>query len=683
MGRQSLFLPTVTGRIENSLILLLYAGLLFLLPVISTAAELYVCPDGNDVNPGTQSQPLRTLRGARDRVRNIDKNGSQDILVLFKAGEYFIDNTVRFGKEDSGCSDSRVIYKNWGEKGSAKFIGGRALSLWKDEGGGIYSAELDRNAYALFENDQPAVMAREPNKGYYEFESVFDFSHLKFREADYSRFDYRGAAVRLWAHWIPAKIAVQSVDFNSRIITLTQPYAGNLKGTIWNDDWAARTRTRFYIYNSKSFMDQPGEFYMEATSHRLYYRPRRTPIDRQTIIAATMDWLIDIDGASDIQFEGLTFTVSNGLLEVLPSLALHSNVKGGLIRLGDAQNIIIKYCRLLNSGQNGVIVEGDIEKCMIYGNLITQTVSGGVRFVGGNNRDNIIENNYIHHVGEGIYVRNSVGDLIRHNLIHDVDSNGFKSLYVERQTISYNDISHVGLDGTDSDAGGIYTNCTAGGPEGGHVKIDHNLLHDMAYNGYPGYPAAAVYLDMDGVYNCTVTNNVIYNIEHKFGVHIRGPNHVVRNNVIDFDGVDLLSPFTILTGKRRTNVAVDAPAIWNHHYTFENNIVWSSSGSIFRIAGRPDKETFNRIDNNIYYNLNGHYSFTKMSLDDWRSMGFDAHTKFADPLFVDRENHNYHLKPDSPALMLGFKNIDTRRIGLKKDFPYKVYGRVSMEHDQN
>ncbi len=48
---------------------------------------------------------------------------------------------------------------------------------------------------------------------------------------------------------------------------------------------------------------------------------------------------------------------------------------------------------------------------------------------------------------------------------------------------------------------------------------------------------------------------------------------------------------------------------------------------------------------------------------------FDQHSVLADPRFVDPTNHDYHLKPDSPALKLGFKDIDTSRIGLNGAFP--------------
>jgi hypothetical protein len=98
--------------------------------------------------------------------------------------------------------------------------------------------------------------------------------------------------------------------------------------------------------------------------------------------------------------------------------------------------------------------------------------------------------------------------------------------------------------------------------------------------------------------------------------------------------------------------------------------------------GQTDEDTFEQVDNNVYYNPKGRYSFAGISLDDWRRMGLAAHTNFADPLFVDRENHDYRLEPDSPPPKLGFKDIDTGRIGLREDFPYKDGGRVSSEREQ-
>ena len=56
----------------------------------------------------------------------------------------------------------------------------------------------------------------------------------------------------------------------------------------------------------------------------------------------------------------------------------------------------------------------------------------------------------------------------------------------------------------------------------------------------------------------------------------------------------------------------------------------------------------------------------------WRrgqALGFDQHSIFADPLFVDPDNGDYRLKPESPALALGFENFDSRGAGLRPDFP--------------
>ncbi len=53
------------------------------------------------------------------------------------------------------------------------------------------------------------------------------------------------------------------------------------------------------------------------------------------------------------------------------------------------------------------------------------------------------------------------------------------------------------------------------------------------------------------------------------------------------------------------------------------------------------------------------------SFEDWQKRGLDNHSLNADPLFVDPANDDYSLKPDSPALKLGFRPIDMSRVGLK------------------
>jgi len=51
----------------------------------------------------------------------------------------------------------------------------------------------------------------------------------------------------------------------------------------------------------------------------------------------------------------------------------------------------------------------------------------------------------------------------------------------------------------------------------------------------------------------------------------------------------------------------------------------------------------------------------------WQALGLDRHSVIAAPQFVDRAAGDYRLKPESPALGLGFEPIPVEKIGPYED----------------
>ena len=84
------------------------------------------------------------------------------------------------------------------------------------------------------------------------------------------------------------------------------------------------------------------------------------------------------------------------------------------------------------------------------------------------------------------------------------------------------------------------------------------------------------------------------------------------------------------------------------------------------------------LDKNVYWNAAGKPVLFpgNLTLDQWREKRkHDLQSVVADPLFVDAKGGNYQLKPESPALPLGFKPFDATKAGrqtppvLTKDLP--------------
>jgi len=81
-------------------------------------------------------------------------------------------------------------------------------------------------------------------------------------------------------------------------------------------------------------------------------------------------------------------------------------------------------------------------------------------------------------------------------------------------------------------------------------------------------------------------------------------------------------------------------------------------------------------DNNVFFNSGGSVTIqggpADKSYEKWRqilSSRFDQSSVVSDPMFVDVPGRDFRLKSNSPALGLGFKPIDTSRIGLTDKFP--------------
>ena len=103
---------------------------------------IFVAPNGDDANPGTMAQPLKTVAKARDVVRGMTANMTADITVTLRGGTYQQTSTLTFGNADSGKNGFYVKYVAY-QNEQPIITGGKPITGWtmSSAGNGVYSAE--------------------------------------------------------------------------------------------------------------------------------------------------------------------------------------------------------------------------------------------------------------------------------------------------------------------------------------------------------------------------------------------------------------------------------------------------------------------------------------------------------------------------------------------------------------
>jgi hypothetical protein len=144
-------------------------------------------------------------------------------------------------------------------------------------------------------------------------------------------------------------------------------------------------------------------------------------------------------------------------------------------------------------------------------------------------------------------------------------------------------------------------------------------------------------------------NNVVYRVKDGAFHQHYGRENVLRNNVLALSAT---------LGQLRRSRQEE-----HISFTAEQNIIYARGVPL--LGGNWSNGNF-KLDRNCYWDAGGKEPKFPgdLSFAQWQAKGQDAHSVIADPKFVDPERFDFRLQPDSPALQLGFRPIDTDSIGL-------------------
>jgi hypothetical protein len=277
---------------------------------------------------------------------------------------------------------------------------------------------------------------------------------------------------------------------------------------------------------------------------------------------------------------------------------------------------------------------------------------------------NTIINNHIFEGGKffpsavGICVINSHDNVIADNHIHDFyytaisvrGTWGFKKTQAYNNLIEHNYVHHIGkLSNGDgpilSDMGGVYIL----GRQDGTI-IRHNKIHDINALRYGGW---GIYLDEGSSY-IVAEHNLVYRTSHGGFAQHYGRENLIRHNIFAFGG-------TAQIHRHRKDWKLSSENEFMS-FRFEKNIVYWDQGKL--IAGLKDglkdkRNVWAVFDHNIYWQSdNREFLFCGLPWKKWQQRGNDQHSLIADPLFIAPQQDNFQLSPNSSALRLGISSSD-------------------------
>lgn len=506
---------------------------------------------------------------------------------------------------------------------------------------------------------------------------------------------------------------VENVDWENHVVSLgwggfqVNPSATSRMYNSLGSD------SRFFIENVFEELDAPGEWYLDKVNGVLYYMPAEgVDLGHAVIEVPVLEQVVEFRGSQlnpvkQVSLSGFRFahTASTYLAPYeAPSRGDWTIHRGGAVFMEGGEDCGIERCFFDAVGGNAVIINNYNRRIRVEGNKFTEAGDSAICLVGdkgsiqGTQRpfpaENTISNNLIHNCGvfgkqvAGVFIAISEKNTISHNHIYNLPRAGIclNDIWGGGHIIEFNKVHDTVLETQDhgpfNSWGRESSWCfqQSHGPAShgaGDVKDDTPYVIIIRNNFFQDDHEWGIDLD-DGSSNFHVYNNLCVGVSIKLR---EGDYRLVENNV-----------FVHPTNPPGFHVGYE----YNHD-RFVRNIILTSTkfdrpaADINFQKGKAMADTYQvifpplkgpimqEIDYNVFFNDVGQFHATVMprgsetavrqTREQWQEMGFDKHSVFGDPMFVDAEKGDYRVKPNSPAINLGFQNFEASKAGLLPDFP--------------
>ncbi len=549
------------------------------------------------------------------------------------------------------------------------------------------------------------------------------------------KLEFEGGILKNWPNLEDIEVGFAPVPWTMNILQLES--VDEESGIAWTvleanaPPAAKKSHTKPWVENVIDHLDSPGHWVVNTQERKIYYWPKEGEPSENIVVPKLKEYFrvegnVDYEGATDIPtkniaFKGLTFM--HGERDTWWKGHKGWGIQhdwdkfdrgNAMLRFRGAENCEVSECRFTNSGGSAIRLDLYAQNITIQNNMIDFVGHMGILLCGYGpgtkdvNKNNTITNNVIHHVGRvmkmgaAVFAWQSGSNVISNNLMHHLPRKavgicGIRVPILQKRNVDFDEASKtirwneidaaIVKEGTfweqytpfshaknniiefnevyralEELADGSALNVSGAG-EGNVMR--NNYAHHITSH------ASGVMRTDDWQRGTTFENNIIYMANVSAIVH-KGFNHIVNNIVVD------------CSSKESIRFASYPDEEADYGSKIQHNIFYESKDAIkyynisYRASEGISKPEDCNADNNIFYCAEN-VDVANKYVESKRKDGIEKNSVIEDPLFMDVTNANFQLKPESPALKIGFKQIDMSKIGLKSaTFPAK-YMKYNVE----